>query len=137
MASIDMSCAMCGTPSGDKARYCAHCGAALPSPAASLVQRDERTHESGSRYSLGFVNTMRLLAAACMFSAMYAALTYETTTHPGRLLVMFSVGVAMVGMMFVFQVSRTSPTTWANALLPVFRIGILALIALWAVNGLG
>jgi hypothetical protein len=80
---------------------------------------------------------MRLLAAACMFSGMYAALTYETTTQPGRLLVMSSGGVAMVGMMFVFQVSRTSPPTRANALLPVFWIGILGLIALWAVNGFG
>jgi len=128
---------MCGTPSTDNARYCAHCGAALPSPAASMVHRDQNTQESGAGYSVGFVNTMRLLAAACMFSGMYAALTYETTTQPGRLLVMSSVGVAMVGMMFVFQVSRTSPPAWANALLPVFWIGILGLIALWAVNGFG
>jgi len=102
-----------------------------------MVHRGERTHESGSGYSLVFVNTMRLLAAACMFSGMYAALTYETTTHPGRLLVMSSVGVAMVGMMFVFQASRTSPPTWANALLPVFWIGNLALVAVWAVYGFG
>jgi len=128
---------MCGTPSADDARYCIHCGAALPSPASSAIGAVADTQGSSSGYSVRFINTMRLLAAACMFSGMYAALTYETTTQPGRLLVMSSVGVAMLGMMFVLQVSRTSPPTWANALLPVFWIGILALIALWAVNGFG
>ena len=137
MASLDISCGMCGTPSADNARYCIQCGAALPSPASSAIDVVAGTQGSSSGYSVGFVNAMRLLAAACIFSGMYAALTYETTTQPGRLLVMFSVSVAMVGMMFVFQVSRPVPPTWASALLPVFWIGILGLIGLWVVNGIG
>lgn len=133
-----MICSKCGIPPATtNTRYCIHCGQKLSSPAPAIVHNGAVSRESTSGHSVGFINTMRIIAAACMFSGMYAALTYETTTQPGRLLVMSSVGVAMVGMMFVFQVSRTSPPAWANALLPAFWIGILALIALWAVCGFG
>jgi FtsH-binding integral membrane protein len=89
---------------------------------------------NGGGYSVTFINVMRLLAAGCMFSGMYAAWAYDFTAQPGRLLVIASVGVALLGMMFVQQASKATPPAWANALLALFWVGVVGLIVLWVVT---
>ena len=69
-----------------------------------------------------------------MFSGMYAAWAYDVTARPGRLLIMSSVGVALLGMLFVQQASKATPPAWANALLALFWVGTLGLVAVWSVN---
>jgi len=68
-----------------------------------------------------------------MFSGMYAAWAYDVTAEPGRLLVISSIGVALVGVMFASQATRKTAPAWVSALLMIFWIGIVALAISWVV----
>lgn len=86
-----------------------------------------------SPYSSGLIVTTRLMAAACMFSAMAAVLRFETTTLTGRVLAATSVMVAFAGQFFALQASKPRPATWALALLPTFWVGVAVVVVMWLV----
>jgi len=133
VTSMSGVCSSCGSePPSGKARFCANCGQALQPP-GNVPAREQGIpgSRSSTNYSTGLVNAVRLLAAACMFSGMYAAWIYDVTAEPGRLLVISSIGVALVGVVFVSQASRKATSVWASALLMLFWIGIVALAISW------
>lgn len=125
MADVKTICSQCETRiSHPKARYCGNCGQAVA-----------RTHQADQAvYSPALIGIMRILAAACMFSAMYAAWLSNEEPISQRPLVIAGVSVSMLGMFFVFQASKKEPPAWAPAILAVFWVGAMALVALWWVR---
>lgn len=137
MKSSDLICPSCGAPATpQEAQFCWHCGVHLSSPTSPLVAAPAQQNSTSSTisdgYSVAFINMMRLLAASCMFSGMYAAWAYDVAGMPGRALVVFSVGVALLGMLFVQQASKKTPPTWVTAVLALFWVGVVGLVALWS-----
>ncbi len=105
-------------------RFCGACGAPLyQGPAAPTTRY----------YPIGLINTCRFLAAGCMFSGLLAIMTFGTDSAPGRILIVASVTVALLGQLFVTQASKTSPEPWVGLLLPCFAIGVATLPMLWLI----
>ncbi len=77
--------------------------------------------------------TTRLLAALCMFSAMGAVLRFDSATTTGRMIIVPSIMVAVIGQLFASQASKPEPGTWVLALLPLFWVGLIAVGVLWLV----
>lgn len=125
MAQVNTICSQCGTRIPDpNAHYCGNCGQAVT-----------RTHQADQAvYSPALIGIMRLMAAACMFSAMYAAWLSNEEPVSQRPLIMAGVSVALLGMFFVFQASKKVPPVWAPAILAVFWVGVAGLVVLWWVK---
>lgn len=125
MADVKMICSRCETRISDPhAHFCGNCGQAVTCP----HQADRAV------YSPALIGIMRILAATCMFSAMYAAWLSNEEPISQRPRVIAGVSVAMLGMFFVFQASKKEPPAWAPAILAVFWVGAVALVALWWVR---
>lgn len=105
-------------------RFCGACGALLYEIPSAPITRI---------YPIGLINTCRFLAAGCMFSGLLAIMTFGTDSTPGRILIVASVTVALLGQLFVTQASKTSPEPWVGLLLPCLSIGVVTLPMLWLI----
>lgn len=135
MGSLDNRCPHCsnGTQTAGM-RFCVNCGSQLPSSPIAHALHPVPDSSIPSGYSPALINVMRLLAAGCMFSAMFAAWNYDFQESPGRLLVTSGWFVAMMGMLFVYSASKPKPPAWSSAVLAVFWVGLVALVIVWMAN---
>lgn len=104
----------------------------IPTPAPELhhvTYVDERE----PLYSKGFINTVRLLSAAAIFSAMFAVIQFDSNTTDGRLLIVIGVLTAFSGQLFVMQGSKVNPPTWVQVPLTLLGVGLVAIIIAWIV----
>ena len=126
-------CHSCKKPlSEPRASFCVWCGATIPALAPELhhvTYVDERE----PLYSKGFINTVRLLSAAAMFSAMFAVIQFDSNTTDGRLLIVIGVLTAFSGQLFVMQGSKVNPPTWVQVPLTLLGVGLFAIIIAWIV----
>lgn len=83
--------------------------------------------------SKGFLNVIRLLAAASMLSAMAAVLRFESTTSQGRVLIALGVLTSLSGQLFLMQASKSKPPAWVNVPLTLLGIGLAAIVLAWIV----
>lgn len=121
-------CPACGSRlSTDSRGYCVTCGESLARWAPPS------DGEEGPAYPAGLLLGTRLLAAACMFSAMAAVLRFEVTTLTGRILAVSGVLVSLTGQMFAQLAGKPERGAWISALLTLFWIGLALLAVAWLV----
>lgn len=130
MSTTGGYCAACGQAMPAQARYCTSCGTAAS--ASSTLAQD--LTDGGKGYSTAMLNVVRLLSAASMFSAMYAAWQIGSRVSTGRVLIILGVLTAVSGQLFVMQASKATPPGWVNVPLTLLGIGLAALLIAWAVT---
>ena len=104
----------------------------IPAP-APVVHHVTYMDEGEPLYSKGFINMVRLLSAAAMFSAMFAVIQFNSNTTDGRILIVIGVLTAFSGQLFVTQGSKVNPPTWVQVPLTLLGVGLFALIIAWIV----
>lgn len=120
-------CSSCGHAMPTQARYCPSCGNAS---SGSLLSGNTAGQHSG--YSRSVLNVVRLLSAASMLSAMFAAWQLGSQEGAGRVLIIISVLTAVSGQLFVMQASKPTPPGWVNVPLTLLGVGLGALLIAWA-----
>lgn len=126
-------CLSCKKPLSDaQASFCVWCGAMIPAP-APVVHHVTYVDEREPLYSKGFINMVRLLSAAAMFSAMFAVIQFNSNTTDGRILIVIGVLTAFSGQLFVTQGSKVNPPTWVQVPLTLLGVGLFAIIIAWIV----
>ena len=126
-----LTCTRCQVPvTEDGGKYCSHCGAALVSPARTAPQGGSHTAQQPA-YNTTFINVVRLLSAAAMFSAMFAVIQFDSTTAQGRVLIVLGVLTASCGQLFVMQATKTQQPAWVQVPLTLLGAGVVAVIVAW------
>jgi len=96
------------------------------------IQQFDNGFEQGERgYSRSLINTVRLLSAISMFSAMFAVIRFGSSTADGRLLIVLSVMTSLSGQLFVMQATKDNPKPWIQVPLMLLFIGIVSVGIAW------
>jgi hypothetical protein len=115
------------------ARFCIRCGAKIEFH--PQVEQFNSGFEQGERgYSRSLINTVRLLSAISMFSAMFAVIRFGSNTADGRLLIVLSVMTSFSGQLFVIQATKDNPKPWAKVPLILLCIGLASVGIAWIVQ---
>ena len=150
---MSSTCPKCGKPSVQAlARFCTFCGAAVEPPEAPAMPVmgpptiplqpplvTPATYWTTPQapplrtYAPGLINTCRLLSAACILSAFLAVMNLDTRSTPGRVLIVSSIAVSVLGQLFAMQASKPSPPAWAGTVLTFFFLGLSGLPVLWLI----
>lgn len=77
-----------------------------------------------------FLNALRLLTAASLFSGIFAVWQYEFQGL-GRVITVVSVLVAFFGNISIMQFSKAVPPQWAHAALTVVWLGVIGIAGMW------
>lgn len=126
-------CHSCNKPLADTGgSFCVWCGATIPAP-VPVAQHATYVEEREPLYSKGIINTVRLLSAAAMFSAMFAVIQFDSNTTDGRLLIVLGVLTALSGQLFVMQALKQNPPAWVQVPLTLLGVGLFAIIIAWIV----
>ena len=128
---ICQSCGFIFDQSG--ASFCISCGARLQSNVKQASYLQPPTQTESAKFSRALIDITRLLAAACMISGIIAIMQFATTTSTGRLLVGASIGVSILGQLFIWQATKPSPKAWTGSVLALFWMGLVILGVLWGV----
>jgi hypothetical protein len=135
-------CRQCGEPRlAITARFCASCGAQfVMAPSSATLSLDPHIAPSptpatpiGAEPRNRLIGTCRFLSAACMFMAVLAIMSFGSTSATGRLLIVASVLVAMLGQLYAIQASKPAPPPWIGLPLLCFWVGLAALPIIWTV----
>lgn len=98
---------------------------------APQAQQATYIDENEPQYSKGFINVVRLLSAAAMFSSMFAVLRFDSNTANGRLLIALGVLTAFSGQLFISQASKSEPPAWVQVPITLLGVGLFGIIIAW------
>lgn len=128
-----VTCSSCQADVVDpRARFCAQCGSPVPQPATSASESAFGPTQR-PQYSVAFLNTVRLLSAACMLSAMLAVIRYGSVSSQSRILIVLSVMTALSGQLFVMEATKPAPPPWVQVPLTALGVGIAVVCVAWVV----
>ena len=115
------------------ARFCIRCGTKIEFH--PQVEQFNSGIEQGERgYSRPLINTVRLLSAISMFSAMFAVIRFGSDTADGRMLIVLSVLTSFSGQLFVMQATKDNPKPWAQVPLVLLCFGLVSVGIAWIVQ---
>lgn len=115
------------------ARFCIRCGTKIQ--LRPQIQQFDHGFEQGERgYSRPLINTVRLLSAISMFSAMFAVIRFGSNTADGRLLIVLSIMTSFSGQLFVMQATKDNPKPWTQIPLTLLFAGLVSVGIAWIVQ---
>lgn len=132
--STEVSCPSCHhTFPEANARFCIRCGAKIQFH--PQIEQFDNGFEQGERgNSRPLINTVRLLSAISMFSAMFAVIRFGSNTADGRLLIVLSVLTSFSGQLFVMQALKDNPKPWTQVPLTLLFAGLVSVGIAWIVK---
>lgn len=115
------------------ARFCIRCGTNIELH-PQIQQIDDGVEQGERVYGRLVINTVRLLSAISMFSAMFAVIRFGSNTTDGRLLIALSVMTSLCGQLFVMQATKDNPKPWAQVPLVLLCFGLVSVGITWIAN---